>query len=67
MADDEIQGRRPGTIAWDEHMRAWNDYAQRFGDSQDALKIHRRGGFSYGELTDHLGHEPETWIENPRT
>lgn len=50
----------PGTISWAEHEEAWADYGARYG-GQSAERIAERGGFSYGELVDHLGHEPKTW------
>jgi hypothetical protein len=61
-----VQGSRSngyvaGTVAWWEHEAAWNDYAKRYGTRQSAERIHERAGFSYGELVDHLGHEPTTW------
>lgn len=64
QGDHHYGGRRGGTIAWAEHLRAWEDYARRFGNSQDARRIHDRGGFSFDELTTHLGHEPTTWRPN---
>lgn len=56
-----IKGLVPGTISWEEHERAWEEYARRYGRSQSAERIHERGGFCYWELTDQLGHEPKTW------
>lgn len=53
--------RGPGTISWEEHERAWCDYARRYGRQQSAERLAERGGFGYGELIDHLGREPETW------
>lgn len=53
--------RPAGTISWDEHLRAWDGYASRFGGDQSAERLAERGGFSYGELVMFLGHEPETW------
>jgi hypothetical protein len=50
----------PGTIAWWEHLKAWEDYHRRY-PGQSAEKIAERCGFCYWELCDHLGHEPETW------
>ncbi len=50
----------PGTVTWAEHLEAWTAYARRF-PGQDAERIAERGGFSYLELVDHLGHEPKTW------
>lgn len=57
-------GREPkgaGTIAWSEHVLAWNDYARRYGRQQSAERMAERGGFGYGELIEHLGREPLTW------
>jgi hypothetical protein len=53
--------RVPGTIAWAEHLEAFESYAARYGRSQSAERIAERGGFGYLELVDFLGHEPKTW------
>lgn len=53
--------RSAGTIAWEEHLEAYAEYAGRFGNSQSAERIAQRGGFGYGELIEFLGHEPTTW------
>ena len=53
--------RGPGSIAWEEHLRAWSGYAARYGTEQSAEHMAERGGFSYSELVQYLGHEPETW------
>lgn len=53
---------RAGTIAWSEHLRAWEGYARRFGRDQSAERIAERGGFSFAEVKEYLGgHEPTTW------
>lgn len=52
----------PGTIAWAEHEEAWATYAAKYGRQQSAQRIHERGGFCFGEVTDLLGHEPTTWV-----
>ena len=54
-------GHGPGTVAWAEHVEAWSAYAVRYGRDQSAERMAQRGGFSYGELTLYLGHEPKTW------
>lgn len=51
----------PGTVAWWEHQKAWEAYAQRYGQGQSAKRIAERHGFSYDELRQLLGHEPVTW------
>jgi hypothetical protein len=51
----------PGTIAWKEHLLAYNDYSRRYGTQQSAERLAERGGFGFGELIDHLGREPLTW------
>lgn len=60
-----VQGSRkvkgPGTIAWSEHVEAWNAYAMQYGASQSAERINERGGFSFQELEALLGREPSTW------
>ena len=53
--------RKPGTIAWWEHVEAWTEYASRYGRSQSAERIAERSGFGYDELIMFLGHEPTTW------
>jgi hypothetical protein len=59
-ADDPRHHR--GTIAWAEHVEAWDDYAKRYGKDQTAERLAERGGFSYSELVDHLGRPPTTWM-----
>lgn len=57
-------GEKPkgyGTIAWAEHLEAYGTYSGRYGKSQSAERLTERGGFTYWELTDLLGHEPKTW------
>jgi hypothetical protein len=54
-------GTVPGTISWEEHEQAWREYARRYGTSQSAERLAQRGGFSWWELVDYLGHEPTTW------
>jgi hypothetical protein len=55
-------GAKPaGTVAWEEHVAAHAAYARRYRNDQTALRIAERGGLSYAELTDFLGHEPKTW------
>ena len=59
----------PGSIAWQEHEEAWTGYAKRFPGSardQDAKRVAQRGGFSYNELVEYLGHAPTTWIVSPQ-
>ena len=50
-----------GSIAWAEHVEAWEDYARRYGRDQSAERIAERGGFGYAELVDHLKRAPATW------
>lgn len=54
-------GYGPGSVAWEEHLQAWNAYAKRYGSEQSAERIAERSGFGYGELTEYLGHPPATW------
>lgn len=59
-----VQGDRerpPGTIAWEEHERAWRGYSFRYGKYRSAKRIAERGGFGHAELKKFLGHEPTTW------
>lgn len=58
-------GKGPGTVSWEEHVVAWVVYAATYGSGQSAERIHERGGFCYGELTEFLGHEPKTWRPRP--
>jgi hypothetical protein len=53
--------RGPGTVAWPEHEKAWNEYARRYGRQQSPDRIAERAGFGYAEITEYLGHEPTTW------
>jgi len=55
----------PGTITWEEYLTAYSAYSDTYGTMQSAERIIERGGFSYNELVDLLGHEPKTW--KPRT
>lgn len=53
----------PGTVEWWEHEAAWHDYDRRY-PGQPAHVVAGRGGFGYGEITEHLGREPTTWRPN---
>ena len=50
-----------GTIAWDEHVEAWEAYAKKYGRDQSAERMAERAGFSREELTTLLGRPPSTW------
>lgn len=50
-----------GTIAWAEHLEAWEAYAKRYGRGQTAERLAERGGFGWYELQKLLGHDPTTW------
>lgn len=50
-----------GTVSWDEHVEAWQEYDKRWRSGQSAERIAERGGFCWGELRDFLGHAPKTW------
>jgi hypothetical protein len=52
-----------GTVAWWEHLEAWNKY-QRKHKGQSAERIAERAGFGYQELTTLLGHEPTTYMRH---
>lgn len=54
-------GTAAGTIAWSEHVAAWEVYASRYGKGQSAERIAERGGFGHGELRMFLGHDAETF------
>lgn len=51
----------PGSISWKEHLEAHSMYASLHRSEQSAERIAERGGFSYSELCDYLGHKPKTW------
>ena len=57
----EALKKGPGSIAWEEHLLAWSAYDARYRCGQSAERLAERGGFSYGELVEFLGHEPKTW------
>lgn len=52
-----------GTVAWWEHLAAWNVYHKKH-TNQSAERIAERSGFGFGELTTLLGHEPTTYIRH---
>lgn len=58
---DRNVGVGPGSIAWSEHLEAWNRYAARYGTSQSAERVAERGGFGYEELLIFLRRTPMTW------
>lgn len=55
------EGAKPyGSVDWSEHLEAWTVYNSRHR-GQSAERIAERGGFSYWEITELLGREPNTW------
>jgi hypothetical protein len=55
-------GRTPnGTIAWSEHLEAFERYAEQHGRDQSVERIAERGGFGVNELRTLLGREPSTF------
>jgi hypothetical protein len=54
-------GRVPGTVSWQEHLEAYEDYARLYGRDQSAERLADRGGFSYFELVQHLHRFPDSW------
>jgi hypothetical protein len=60
-----LPGQGNGSIAWSEHLLAYQAYSSRYGSEQSAERLAARGGFGYIELIKFLGREPETW--EPRT
>jgi hypothetical protein len=54
-------GRIRGTVSWEEHLEAFEDYARLYGRNQSAERIAERGGFSYFELVQHLHRFPDSW------
>ena len=55
------EGYPAGTVAWEEHLRAWKAYRVKHRNRQNADQIAERDDLSYGEITDLLGHAPKTW------
>ena len=55
------QFRPAGTVAWSEHIEALHVHRRRHRADYPDEQIVERGGFSYVELHDYLGHEPKTW------
>ena len=47
-------------MGWSEHLEAWTVYNRRHR-GQSAERIAERGGFSYWEIAELLGREPNTW------
>ena len=58
QAERSPEPKPAGTIAWEEHVLAWESYANKFGTYQSAERIAERGGFGHTELLEYLGHEP---------
>jgi hypothetical protein len=50
-----------GSISWEEHLEIYRSYAGRYGNSQSAVRMAERGGFSWGECLSMTGHEPRTY------
>ena len=40
----------PGTVSWEVHQKAWENYAAAGHGSQSAERLAERGGFGYREL-----------------
>lgn len=62
-----VNGSPGGTIAWSEHVEAWESYARQFGRDQSPERIAQRGGFGVAELVTQLGRMPRTWLPDART
>jgi hypothetical protein len=56
-----IDFRPGGTVAWAEHLEAWDAYAKRFGREHPPEFIEQRGGFRYLDFQVMLGRAPKTW------
>jgi len=50
-----------GTVAWAEHLEAWERYAGLGHGDQSAERVAERGGFGYTEICELLGRSPQTW------
>jgi hypothetical protein len=62
MRAGRVVGMSPdGTIAWAEHLEAFERYATQHGREQSAERIAARGGFGINELRILLGREPSTF------
>lgn len=46
----EYKKRPAGTVPWEIHEQAWENYAARLGKNQTAERIAERGGFGYREM-----------------
>lgn len=53
-------GSRPGTISWEEYLKAFRMYRVNHGSMTPDLLVHR-GGLDYDEVVKYLGYEPHTW------
>lgn len=57
--------RPAGTVAWSEHLAAWDGLKARRGSvaaGRDAEAVAAEGGFTYEELVEYLGYAPKTWL-----
>jgi uncharacterized protein YegP (UPF0339 family) len=54
-----------GSISWAEHEVAWTIYARENGTALSADDIAERGGFTVGQITQWLNHEPRSWRATP--
>jgi hypothetical protein len=50
-----------GTVGDAEARAAYEEHVRLGGRPHAFEPLHRAGGFSYGMLTDLLGHKPTTW------
>lgn len=55
----------PGSVSMEEHVEAWRAYESEYHSGQSAQRIAERGGFSYFELCNFLGHAPTTFEAQP--
>ena len=45
-----VIGNKEVSITWEAHSKAYKAYADKYGSSQSAFRIHQRGGFGRTEL-----------------
>ncbi len=54
MIDRKVPAGTPTQIPWPIAVRAYTDYAARYGTEQSVERLAGRGGFHYGEMDRHL-------------
>jgi hypothetical protein len=66
QADHSRKGHAAGTVPWNVHEQAWQQYAALGHGRQSVERIAERGGFGYDEIACLLaGGDP--WNHRPHT